>query len=188
MSPIDYAMLGAAVAYYRDSGYQYVEVPWTCSTDASRATNPTSDDCFLSQHRDGTFLTRERLVASAEQSLLDLGLEPGRYAACTPCFRYEREGYNFHTRPGFMKVELFVTDASKSAADLVEDAMSFMDQYVSSDDNLYRETTDIGYDLMLNGIEVGSYGVREGFNQRWVYGTGLALPRFQTARAARLLL
>jgi hypothetical protein len=41
--------------------------------------------------------------------------------------------------------------------------------------------TDVGYDLEINGIEVGSYGRREVGDFTWVYGTGLALPRFSQA-------
>jgi hypothetical protein len=38
--------------------------------------------------------------------------------------------------------------------------------------------TNIGYDLELNNIELGSYGVRKYGQLHWVYGTGLAEPRF----------
>ena len=41
--------------------------------------------------------------------------------------------------------------------------------------------TKEGYDLMINGIEVGSYGLRMGNGYEWVYGTGLAEPRFSVA-------
>ena len=42
--------------------------------------------------------------------------------------------------------------------------------------------TDEGYDLEINGIEVGSYGAR--YHAKigwWAYGTGLAEPRYTTA-------
>jgi hypothetical protein len=41
--------------------------------------------------------------------------------------------------------------------------------------------TDEGYDININGIEVGSYGFREIGDFMWVYGTGLAEPRFSQA-------
>lgn len=43
------------------------------------------------------------------------------------------------------------------------------------------EKVDYGYDLLLSGIEVGSYGFREYKNNKWIYGTGLAEPRFSQA-------
>jgi hypothetical protein len=40
------------------------------------------------------------------------------------------------------------------------------------------EKTKEGSDLTIDGIEIGSYGVRNHKNIIWVYGTGLAEPRF----------
>lgn len=40
------------------------------------------------------------------------------------------------------------------------------------------QKTEIGADLTINGIEIGSYGVRTYNHITWVYGTGLAEPRF----------
>jgi hypothetical protein len=40
--------------------------------------------------------------------------------------------------------------------------------------------TDIGWDLTLGGEEIGSYGYRTFEGHQWVYGTGLAEPRFTT--------
>ncbi len=42
--------------------------------------------------------------------------------------------------------------------------------------------TDEGWDLEVNGIEVGSYGFRQSGGRRWACATGLALPRFDVAR------
>jgi hypothetical protein len=41
-----------------------------------------------------------------------------------------------------------------------------------------REKTEIGEDLTIDGIEIGSYGIRAYNAITWVYGTGLAEPRF----------
>jgi hypothetical protein len=43
------------------------------------------------------------------------------------------------------------------------------------------QPTDDCMDLTINGIEVGSYGKREFKNIKWIYGTGLAEPRFSIA-------
>jgi aspartyl-tRNA synthetase len=40
--------------------------------------------------------------------------------------------------------------------------------------------TDFGFDIELNGIELGSYGIRRNQENKllWIHGTGLAEPRF----------
>jgi hypothetical protein len=38
------------------------------------------------------------------------------------------------------------------------------------------------YDIEINGIEVGSYGIRSVDDVQYIYGTGLALPRYSTAK------
>lgn len=43
------------------------------------------------------------------------------------------------------------------------------------------EIDEFSYDLEINNIEVGSYGIRQYKNLFWVYGTGLAEPRFSQA-------
>lgn len=43
--------------------------------------------------------------------------------------------------------------------------------------------TEIGLDLELGGIELGSYGYREHNDLKWTYATGLAEPRFSQAVA-----
>lgn len=40
------------------------------------------------------------------------------------------------------------------------------------------ERTNEGADLTINGVEIGSYGIRTYNAITWVYGTGLAEPRF----------
>ena len=43
------------------------------------------------------------------------------------------------------------------------------------------ERSDESYDIESNGIELGSYGIRQHENITWVYGTGLAEPRLSIA-------
>jgi len=45
---------------------------------------------------------------------------------------------------------------------------------------LLLSRTAIGWDLNLYGQEIGSYGIRKLGGHHWVYGTGLAEPRFST--------
>jgi hypothetical protein len=96
-----------------------------------------------------------------------------------------------------MKVELY--QSGDHLEELITDAEYLMHNHVRRDVRLkttlfdfeaehdfaskllVREATPEGIDLVLNGIEVGSYGVRTVGNRTWTYGTGLALPRFTVA-------
>jgi hypothetical protein len=46
--------------------------------------------------------------------------------------------------------------------------------------------TPVGRDINFNGIEVGSYGIREFEGFKWVYGTGAAEPRLSQAIGRKL--
>jgi hypothetical protein len=183
---IDYPMLGAAVEFYRSQGYEYREVPWIVGNAAINATLPA--DCSrysLGVEVHGGFVYSDRMVVgSAEQSFIAMGLPPGRYVGVTPCFRVEPT-YDVLHQSTFMKVELFDNRSKPGVGSLVRDAKNFMERY---DVNPVIVQTEIGEDLMLDNIEVGSYGYRnvEGFGC-WAYGTGLALPRFSVAMAFQKL-
>ena len=64
---------------------------------------------------------------------------------------------------------------------MISDAFLTLSRFLGIDDVLGTISTDEGYDIVLNGIEVGSYGIRQHENLRWIYGTGIAEPRFSTA-------
>ena len=70
---------------------------------------------------------------------------------------------------------------AKSYEHLLQHALMVMQSFGTP---LSVVATEEGHDLMLNGIEVGSYGHRSipGI-ETWAYGTGLALPRFSVASA-----
>lgn len=181
--PIDYRLLGYAVQFYRDCHYTYVEVPWMVDGEFIRATLPEGSSYRLQVANvqtlenlyDGDFL-----VGSAEQGFLSLDLPPGMYVGCTPCFRDEPKTDLLY-QDTFMKVELFNTLPNASVIQTVQDAKRFFRRFIGvSPDEI--ETAE-GTDLMLAGIEIGSYGERTHGDLRWVYGTGLALPRFSTALA-----
>lgn len=127
------------------------------------------------------------MVASGEQGFLYLALKgflpPGRYQAVTPCFRDEPFDLT-HTKY-FMKNELIITDFSSASVDLtllevVAAARSFFVAETSCKVTTVQER-EHGVDLLINGHEVGSYGIRETPFLKWVYGTGLAEPRFTMA-------
>lgn len=176
---IDWSLIGEATNWYKANGYRYIDVPWWCSSQAHRVTCPAEFAVYhagMAEEDDAFF------VGSAEQALLHMAikgeLEPGKYVATTPCFRAEPVITDTHKRV-FMKVEL-MNYGSKAYKELMNDAETFMERYSH---DIKRVETDIGFDLELNGIEVGSYGWREHplVPEPWSYGTGVAEPRFSYA-------
>lgn len=204
MTPkIDYELLGLAVGQYKLRGYQYVEAPWVVEDEAVRVTLPEWCPVLkLGQHVGSGLYERwpndSALVGSAEQALISMGLPAGAYMAVTPCFRYE-EHTDLFTQDYFMKLELFVTDSfdkhsgrtiEATVGRVMDDAAEVM--AFLGDIRPNTLATAEGFDLTIGGVEVGSYGYRHtdcfqtpgiegGLN--WVYGTGLALPRFSVAKA-----
>lgn len=168
-----YVRLGAAIKAYEKLGYKYMDTPWTVSPEATYATYAGDASGYLTD--DGY------LVASGEQSFLDLIKQGYGFKKCvtiTPCFRVERP--NETHRRQFMKVELYwegehrdevLNDAWEVLNDLMDRPGSF--------DIVDNEKGEL--DIELNGIEVGSYGIREFMGVTYTYGTGLAEPRFRVA-------
>lgn len=188
-TPIDWERIARAMKHYTDYGYVRVEVPWAVSKEIAMLTCPYEER--LSEVTDlGT------LVGSSEQSFMQMRMNGelpfGRYVACTPCFRV-MDGWTDIHQPYFMKVELWndvdndaVVDP-RSPSSLIEDAIDFMNaeiSYNSKDPSkLNLEVTEafqLNQDVLVNGIEMGSYGYRRRGNLTWEYGTGLAEPRFST--------
>jgi hypothetical protein len=201
LTPIDYKMLGDILNNYRDVGYTYVETPWVVPREVSEMTY--RGDVLSCQLGD--------LVGSAEQGFLALPeIKDTKLVSCGPCFRNEPVIDALH-QSWFMKVELYqsgdhleemVHDAEQQIWKLVwtylnridsrrvKEAMAGGPKWPAPDridprdmvaHVFKRKVTPDGIDLMLNGIEIGSYGVRTVGKRTWTYGTGLALPRFTVA-------
>lgn len=178
---IDWMRLARAVEFYRQKGYRYIEAPWAVSAETSAITCPspkfTAEVAGLGS-----------LVGSAEQSFLQLqqeGLPEGYYMAVTPCFRLGDYEDDLHF-PYFMKLELYLNIQEEGARviafmKMLQEAGELFRELGATKDNLQARPTEEGVDIELNGIEIGSYGLRESANLKWVYGTGLALPRFTQA-------
>lgn len=169
---IDFGLLGRAFDFYLALDYTYVEVPYYVPEEIIRLTLPE-------QYDPDTVPGLGCLVGSAEQSLLSLDLPDGSYMAVSPCFRPEpvlNDRYQRH----FMKLELFqLGHAVMNPAEMLDHAKSFMQIWTPDVETV---ATEEGWDLEVNGIEVGSYGFRQAGGRRWACGTGLALPRFDVAR------
>ena len=182
-----------ALDFYSKQGFVYLEAPWIASTAAIFLTKPAQAlPTLVSSFSD------HYLVGSAEQSFVDLMIQskiaPGKYMAITPCFRDEVDD-ELHKKY-FMKLELI--NYNNTAANdglggclepgacwrMVTMAHTFFETLVSP--NLIQTVaTEIGTDINVNDIEVGSYGHRSfdhnNICHEWIYGTGLAEPRFSSA-------
>lgn len=194
--PLDWELIAAAVEHYMTGGFQYIDVPWLVSREAIRSTLPAGSAPFeVTRPFDAPDKCLD-LIGSAEQGFVEWMRwsrpQPrGQFVSCTPCFRAEpvvNELYQLY----FMKVELIsITDGPPEATrtlDMLREAISFFQAHISNNDKLCLVPTDIGHDIYLNDIEIGSYGTRSWMDPvqhdmfHWVYGTGLALPRFSVAR------
>jgi hypothetical protein len=199
---IDYALLGRALALWGRQGFQQVEAPWRVGLSVIALTKPPHVD------RADYLLagTGKALVASGEQSLLYQAckgfLPPGRYMTVTPCFRNDDHG-PYHAKQ-FLKLEVMVlgaadwaptqrdvvvlaNTAADIAAQLAPEAIGHLGTSpVGGDDPLAVAGTsqlDLVLEIAGREIELGSYGARRAPFAAWLYGTGLAEPRFSGATA-----
>lgn len=196
---VDWSLLARAIQFYTSKGYRYVEVPWAVSRASVDITCP--NPAFAAEVNG-----LGCLVGSAEQSFLHLDLAGklgrGKFCALTPCFRLGDTEDGLH-HPYFMKVELYVNsnkgsgikteggagvDTSDEPTFALLEMLSVVGQFNKSElgeevERLSTTPTEEGVDVELNGIEIGSYGIRRHGDHVWVYGTGVADPRFSQARA-----
>lgn len=175
---INWKFISDVISTYKSLGYQYIEVPWFVSFEATYGTIPLDKKPF--ELTDGKFLP-----GSAEQSYIDMmmaGLKQGKYVTASPCFR-DDEIDEFHAKH-FFKVELidFSKPNKEKLISLLCDAIDTIKSLPNGLDS-YIKRTDEGFDIILHGVEVGSYGIRKYKSFEWVYGTGLAEPRFSIAAA-----
>ncbi len=182
--PIDWEMLYKAEKYYRLAlNSTYIETPWIVEPNVAGITAPSDEiKCSLGQ-----------LVGSAEQGFLQLlndrdpKMEMGRYYhSISPCFRNDVID-ELHERH-FMKLELIYPYADGNGyvgpysvlSDMIDKAKELFFE-LGGVLSKVEPIVDQGYDIVgyKSGIELGSYGIRSaGGCIKWVYGTGLALPRF----------
>lgn len=187
--PIDYSLISRAIEYYRGKGFNYVEAPWIVKSKAIRSTLPEGKLPFYVTGEMG-----DSLVGSAEQAfvwlMLDGKLPLGSHMAAGPCFR-DDEVDDLHQKT-FFKVELIIVMdyapppefAYRMALDAYRGFRRCMpDAGEGFEVGMKIVETEVGYDINLNGIEIGSYGVRSFEGHHWIYGTGLAEPRFSMALA-----
>lgn len=185
---IDYNLLNKALKYFSKKRFKQIEVPWRVSREAVEATF-NSTESFKSDNK--------FLIGSAEQGFLELYLRnkstSNQLMSVSPCFRNEPEDY-LHQQE-FMKLELIYFINSKiDDIDIMFNSFivfnlvkNFVLSFIIK--KLKIKTSDIktvktqdsnsiySEDIIINGIEYGSYGIRHFQDKYYIYGTGIALPR-----------
>lgn len=169
--PIDYSKIAAAINFYKQKGFEYIEVPWDTPRKYREITfsgvdfDPIGDDRYL--------------VGSAEQSFIYLfdqnKLKRGSYVTCTPCHR--GDVVDATHQQYFLKVELFDSNdtSGRRLNHIINLADEFFSRYISTN---IIQTDNLVYDIeTVTGIELGSYGIRKWRDKNWIFATGLAEPR-----------
>lgn len=188
---IEWRLLSQALEQYRRIGYVQVETPWVIPTPYMDSTKPHYHNTF--EMTQGHFKDQpNELVGSAEQGFVYLkarGLLPygNQFMSVSPCFRVE--DFDETHLPWFMKLELFIDDTNPVKLEMmIEDCVEMFKMLNERDCCPFEkiEVVKIGdtYDIEMNGVEIGSYGIRRHFDRAedYIYGTGIALPRFTQAR------
>lgn len=183
---IDYEVLASACKFYSYYGYSQIETPWLVSEKSALAT-------ALDDSRGGTYVTDDgqHLVYSAEQGFVQMvlsgQLEPGKnYFSLSPCFRSGVPG-GTHSKT-FVELGLFSYFnnnrkdlASQAVNQFVEDARELFATRIKVLTRIVPITT--GYNIEdVDGLELGSYGIKIIDGLYCTYGTGIALPRISIAR------
>lgn len=179
---IDYSLLSKAIKYFSKKGFKQIETPWRVSKQAIEGTFD-SDESFKT---DDKFL-----VGSAEQGFLELQLQDKlkgtQFMSVSPCFRNDIEDY-YHQQE-FMKLELIYFSNYEIIKEEIQYqiikrfVLNFIIKKlkIKTSDIAILETKDnnsiYSEDILINGIEYGSYGIRQFQGKYYIYGTGIALPR-----------
>ena len=189
---INWELLAKASNFYSNKNFEYKETPWTVPVAISESTKPHQNPSFIHELALTTGNELCELVGSAEQGfiylLLNNCLNKGKYYSITPCFRYDT--YDKTHQPWFIKTELIhwqpncsEEEAVKNALELLKTATLFFNEIAPGEIIEKIQTSTKSWDLNLNGIEIGSYGIRKVEDKIFAYGTGLALPRFNIAKS-----
>lgn len=183
---IDWSLIKEACLYYSNLGYQQTEVPWVIPENYSKTTKPHENQSFV---QDKAIFENQHneLIGSAEQGFIYLLLNKlityGKFFSVSPCFRFDN--YDETHFPWFIKLELFIypeniLNSENILSQTIDESFNFFKLYSIKNPEIIKFSDSL-YDINLNKIEVGSYGIRSINSYSYVYGTGLALPRFTSA-------
>lgn len=178
---IDYKNIQLSIENYELYNFSRIESPWTVTPYISGLTKPADKIDYKLEHN------KKVLVASGEQSFLYLYLKgflpKGTYQTVTPCYRDEIFDLT-HTKY-FLKNELIDTlhvNEDSLMAMINMCCMFFKKNLKYPGEVKVIKTGDSSYDIEYKGVEIGSYGIRSCEFLEWIYGTGLAEPRFSTCQ------
>lgn len=179
---IDWQLLSQANSFYKNYGFIQVETPFAIPNYYHSFTKPHNNQSFV---LDKDMFSNEphELVGSAEQGFIYLLLNDlisnNKLQSITPCFRFD--DYDQFHQPWFLKLELFhLSENIDDLFDLISLSKKFFETHTLSPVNIINTGENMYY-LEINNIEIGSYGFRHINNLTFIYGTGLALPRFSLA-------
>lgn len=178
---INYKLLADSQEFYSNKGYKGIETPWTVTRSISNITKPIEIEDFFIPSKNKV------LVGSGEQGFLYLYLKgflpKGKFFTISPCFRDDSFDL-IHTKY-FMKNELIITDNvdNNNLNKIIDDAFEFFCLYLpkeklSTFNSPDSDSIDIFYTDDNHAVELGSYGKRSCDYLEWIYGTGIAEPRF----------
>lgn len=173
--------------YWENQKFEHVNVPWLVNRKYTAITHNNADDWNVLWTRKGD------LVGSAEQGFIqsryDGQLKQGKFIATSPCFRTDSQDITHQTH--FMKSELHINDevTKEVLHSILHRAEIFFNTIATSNTvKVVHKPRDDEYDITLNGIEIGSYGIRQFGTYKWIYGTAIAEPRFSIADKQKLII
>lgn len=181
---INFKYIEDSIRYYSELGYTRIESPWIVPDAVDAITRPDNVQPMRLEHNG------KCLIASGEQSFLYLmmkGFLPeGKYQTVTPCFRPDK--FDLLHSKYFIKNELIQTDevSEENMMKMLVSAEIFFEKHLKAKNHIGRKVTNEGYDITFKGYELGSYGIREHGNLKWIYGTGCAEPRMTTLKGFKL--
>jgi hypothetical protein len=153
---ISWHLLSEGINYYQKQDFEYREVPWIASESSE-------EKSFLYLDSDG-------------------GLPPGKYMTVLPCFNMDNED-ELHRRQ-FMKLDLYITNdvTLDNLQNVIRTCQEFFKKYIWKWPIEKVKQDDTTFKLISHGIELGSYGLRERGDFKWIYATGMAEPRLSQVR------
>lgn len=203
--------LEAREYYENYHGYRFVDAPWCVGREAILMTRPPvitgepfsyvagGETLYPVASAEQSFLQMQMDATAAGKPII------GSYQALTPCFRNEATLDDLH-QPYFMKLELIRWIGPQESQEtallrMIAVARNFFDymfedvhpgrhmnlEVVVNEELANHDPIGVGglaFDIQTahGGIEIGSYGIREHEKVgRWIYGTGLAEPRYTFA-------
>jgi len=206
---INYKILNDSIEYYEKAGFQRIETPWAITKAISDITKPKGAGDFTIAEKNKVLVAsaEQGFLYLYNKGFLP----KGRWQSISPCFRDEsfdllhtkyfmkneliitdnvcNEQLGFVVkcaRDFFRKYCLglpILHPVSVGYVDdvLIVDTVNGKDVVVSDEDIMSETYKYQSYDLTFRGIELGSYGIRDCGIMKYIYGTGVALPRLTRA-------